>query len=879
MFKNNMSLQEYKTFLNQTTNNKPNLHYLFNTELFASISRFKQTSEHKALREYEQYSCSPDFVPHNFYSILEKELKKHSIEEVTTKYKKCFLNIAKYTETTYEELIELITIIKYKNNNMVNKLNVTKAYEKLKNTIRKFNSVYKMEFIKEKMSIYIENLKKISLKKEKQTNEFRKLTEKPIDVSLFINYLFAIQEIKDATYSIYKIIYEKEPTEEELKNFLHSMCDVSQEKAIEKTIELSKPDCIELYLKDKASTRLKNNYLDKFLDTIKKYPRKVQNYIVEYLNSNTLSPKTLSNELYLSDKELFVTIKQLLKDANGSISLTNDTIVINLPFKITEEQRKECKKYILKLKQLKKYKFIQRSFFDMYRNQSQHMAKINSDKKDTEKQFDDINYSINYEKMLNRDNIILLFNEIDEKTFEALTINQMASLKRLLIDEELLISYYNGNINFTILINILKHFGSIYAHLGEDKITLSNLNEIIMISKLFEYADDFTIGLVGLDVIKKVINYNQFAGTKVTDEVIKSRIKKVIDLAKRAEKTKFSSLPYDSDVTYQSYKLERYKNNDPNVFTSGIETKTCFFVSVNENDFFFYTLLNKNGEVLRVVDKDGNFIARASCFRKNRVLMINGIRLKNNKIHPENKNDEEEFIKIVTLFKEMARKLIEITADAECPIDFVVCNKAGILENNIFEDEYEIVGQEFLMDPLNRFDEDWKEFVSMYEGEENLLQEVYSGCTTGFTTDFGGHYPAILLYSRNNRTINKFRDIGYEDPAPIYKRPRTTPKILVPAEIDKEILDKVNRIKALSCFEGDQLEQEIQRKNYRLLTDTSNISSLAIGEDWYYIEDFNGNAEIIFANINEDNLNEIKQYTRIQKLYESKNYSLKKTHK
>ena len=175
-------------------------------------------------------------------------------------------------------------------------------------------------------------------------------------------------------------------------------------------------------------------------------------------------------------------------------------------------------------------------------------------------------------------------------------------MKKFLIEDGLLWAYVAENIDLNTFSKIINNFDAIASIYPEDMVCISKLHEIIKTANMHDYTTDIIIGLVGQEIAAKVINYNQFSGVTVTDEVIHKRLRKLIDLAVRSEYINKSSLPFRCDVSLGDYKLQRYRNNDPSIFASGIDTKTCFFISVNENDFFFYSLINKNGFVLKIVN-------------------------------------------------------------------------------------------------------------------------------------------------------------------------------------------------------------------------------------------------------------------------------------
>ncbi|MDE5889061.1 MAG: hypothetical protein K2H20_03480, partial [Bacilli bacterium] len=241
--------------------------------------------------------------------------------------------------------------------------------------------------------------------------------------------------------------------------------------------------------------------------------------------------------------------------------------------------------------------------------------------------------------------------------------------------------------------------------------------------------------------------------------------------------------------------------------------------------------------------------------------MINGIRCLNNKVIPENQEDLEEFANIVKLIELMAKKMINLTTNDECPIDYVVCNKAGILENDFFSNRFESINPDLFREPINVYSPEWTEFVHLYDHEEEqFLQEVPFSPDKSFTTDFGNHYPAIMITSRNNMALTSPRHISLEDQRAEYIRPRRYPEEYIADEIDDNILARINRIRALSCFTGPKAIQEKKKADFHLLKVTSGIKNIILGEDWIAITLEDDKVISVFANENKEAYTEFSYF-------------------
>lgn len=831
--------------------NNQRLLELFTTQPVMKMEVYKKTTIYYAKKMYEELSVSNEAIPHGFYAILENEIKTNGLLPTLRKFKK---EITLISETMQIEEKDLVNILKYLKStsaaNPDNTMEQQNARNSLKEIIRKFTAKYKENYIKNIVNEKMALLRSRTIKKEAPKEQVFLTPEG------FVNFVFANPPIKE---TIEVMISEQLGTmvsKEKLKEIIAATFERDYTTAIQNILQIPTPLSYEKCIRSRHQNRLKKNYepiLNKNLSlttdeekifTIRVIEHKVKEKKMRE-QGMTIPPiaeledykKIFTN----ADLQLIEEVCAILTKTNASLILLNGKFRFYITETPTKEEIEEAKNYENLVKHIKS---IHNHIYSLYARQNK-MIGLFTTKSPTPIASSDDSYQIDTDCWFTEEKITKVIDKIDKNKIASMSEKTYQILKEFLIKDGLLWAYVADNIDIDTFVKIINNFDSIAACCTREEISISNLHRLIRKANLYDYANDLMIGLVGQDILAKVINYNQFSGVTVTDEVIHTRLRKLVDLAVKAENTPTSSLPFTCDVTLGKYRLQRYKNNDPKIFTSGIDTKTCFFISVNENDFFFYSLLNKNGYVVKVVNERNEVVARASCFRKNNVLMINGIRCKNNNIIPNSKEDFEEMKQIVKLIELMAKKMIELTSSDLCPIDYVVCNKAGILENAAFESNFEQVNSDLFREPINIYDKDWEEFVHLYDGQEQLLQEVPHNPNKSFTTDFGNHYPTLLIASRNYMPLTSPRNISLNDQPSTYDRPRSIIKQYIGEEITDDILARINRIKALDCFNGSPEEQEKKKKEYRLLKDTKTIKSIILGEDWYKLTTIDNQVEII----------------------------------
>lgn len=845
---------------------------LLTTRPNISIKVYNETSRYYARKQYEENIESNPLVPHGFYTTLENELETNGFVKTLKKYKPQIEAITKIMHIEKSTLISLLKTLQKPNS--IDTLEQLKSRQDLKEIIKKYTAKYKEEYIagliKEKNELLSEN----TYTKDNSSPSYL------LKIETFADNVLSNPEVTESLLTIVQLKLGFAIDKYQLKELLQATLEKKYPKKYLSILGIEKPANYQTYISNKVLKRLKKNYQNKLNQLFENESVKVKESIIEIiemkkqlkelsdLDDLELKAKKIIKDKIKNLKENFPKLSFLILEEISAISFRKDIFITlnsdNLfEFKcldeLTPSMIKDNKEYELKLAQIKS---VHNIILSLYNKQNQALLDLSKDVT-SPLSISESSYEIDTSKWLNEDKILKLASKVNEEKINLLSENEFELLKKYLVEDGLLWAYIVDNIDIDTLVKIIDNWKMITLTYSPEEITIKNLIEIIKTVNINNYLNDLIIGLVGQEVATKVINYNQFSGVKITDDMISQRLKKMVDLAVRSEYVTKSSLPYECDVAYKKYKLQRYHNNDPKIFTSGVDTKTCFFISVNENDFFFYSLLNKNGFVLKIVDQNNNLVARATCFRKNNVFLINGIRLKNNKTLPNNLEEKQEFMDVIDLIKIFAQKLIILTENDECPIDYVICNKAGILENPEFEDKFEHVMPELFNTPINIYDDDWQEFVHTYDNKEQLLQEVPFAPNKSFSTDFGNYFPALLIYSRDNRAITSPKDISLSDQPATYTRPLKSTKKYIGQEITSEILARINRIKALSCFTGTIEEQKLKQENFELLK-KENIKSIEINDNNYILTKQNNEIETVSA-INPNN--SFSEYTNSLELH------------
>ena len=852
---NESIIKTYIDGINSLTTNE-RLNNLFTKIPKITIDVFNKTVSYAATREYEAFIASDNGIPQNFFQALEDTLKEKGIIGTYKKYQKQIDLICKHMKIDRNEFITFLRKISSKDTPEDQK---RQAYQELKELIRKFTSSYKENMIKE----FINQRKAIF---ERTVNHQKKQVPNHLDPQNFINYVLQTESYKER---IKKYISEytglNEITDEQLIKVLNCIFEKNPAEKIAAALGI----VIQKNTYNKYAARLLTSFKHKVNSTISLYDLKTKTIIVDYLNKSTKHKinNTPTDDLINLKRNIPSYNIPILEETSVLMSKCDATAIISadevISFVVPGAPQNTIKRIIKKDRQELVLKSLHKKLYSLYQVQDKIFLSFIGD--EMVKDVETTEPEINIESWLDIEKIKELITVIDLNKLNTLSKQELQELDNFLNNKGLLWGYLSGNIPLDIISKIINNFSSIYISMENEKINIDNLEEIIRKANLYDFADPIVLGLYGTNIVSKIISYNQFSGVQVTREAIKQRLRKAVDLAVRGERQDKSSLPYNITCRKQNLTLRRYKNNEPQIMVSGVETKTCFFISVNENDFFFYSILNKNGLVIKITDEKDNLVARASCFRKNNILMINGVRFINNKVVPENKEEMETFKNIIDLLEIMAKKVIEATTGDECPIDHVVCNLAGLLENAEFENRFMRVDHNLFREPVDIYSDDWQQFIHMYDHEEEqMLQEVPFNGGKSFTTDFGNHFPALLIASRKDKYLDYPRDIALNDQEETYERPRVAPEEYLRMELNEKIILRLNRIKALSCFIGTKEEIQKKKEDYIPISNIDEIKNIILGEDWYIILYENDTFDFVYANEKTETFIEARPY--LQKL-------------
>lgn len=647
--------------------------------------------------------------------------------------------------------------------------------EELKDYYQKFVIMYKQNFI----DAYID--KKLQSMKEKFTviSETKKIKLNPdkfIDVirnneqlySTLLNYLNDNFDININNIDFDKLIIQI----------------INKDDSAYKILNIDIPQCYIDANKKKSIKRLMQNYLP----LLKEMGPSYYPIIVEYLN-DPITKANLKNKFTKNQQELLTQIISLMKESSSEIYFEGEDINFNSVYtEFNEDEKKIVEIFLGKISKYNKLKeIVNRLYNEISKSQSECNKILEVKPLEEKVPFDDANYILDDYNYIFQKSIIKGFiDKLNEDKLLQMDDYTYFSLKDTIIPNGLLATILYGNFNLIDISSLVNNYSEIFKSFNDnctpytDKVDL--LSCLLKKNNLYKYIDNNIVQALGYEVADKIINNNQFVGEKLTEDDIRERIAKAYDLHKRSQDIKNSTIPYDFNITNGIVTVCRYHNNDPKILISGIDTNACFKLSSNENDFMFYTVLSENGFVIKFIDNNGKLLARASGIRRNNILELNGIRPANNSNIISSKEQYYLYNNILDVLDKFAEKMIEITSNDEAPIDFVVCNKASILESPEFNDKYEILNNHLFSNPIDIYSDDWIKFVHTYDGKKNYLKQATEDSI--FTTDFGS-YPVVMIKSRQGKTLERLSDISYDTPKAIYKR-----EDLLNKYSDDELIDK-----------------------------------------------------------------------------------------
>lgn len=749
-----------------------------------TISSYRKIYEIEAEEQWKQLKSKNRDLFSSFFQRMYIQLEIYGIEKVEKDYNNNLHIMAEVLGKDYDDIRSKIISLNYflKSNDTKN---IEKIKEDLKQYYKKFVILSKKRFVNEYVDDKLNSIKKY-FSKISNNKILKQMTENE-----FINVIKSRDNLYGKLLNGVNANFNINLSNLDFERMIISILNKQDEETY-KILNIKKPEFYDDIKQMKSFRRLRANYVRKIRENIKP---ELYGICEKYLNS-PLENKNLKS--YFSQEQiLFLNdIINLMKESKSIVDFNNDMLFLSEYKEFTKENKKELEKFNYDISIFNEIKKI---IFDMYIREKETYNElykiveedVNNKELSGDIIFNDSNFELTDFSYAFDEKIIKNFiSKLEEESFLSLNNYEYMKLKDLLISDKLLAPMLYDNLNQAKLYELINNFHNIYSIMDYSLINKSNLDLIFKKLNVYKYANGKQINMLGLEVVEKIINSNQFMDVKVTDDDIKERLVKAEDLLNRAENVTLSTVPY-IDVNKNGVYISRYLNNDPKILTSGIDTNSCFKLSANDNDFLYYTILNKNGFVIKFTNKDGKLLGKAIGIRRNNILEINGIRNSDNSNLITSKEQYTQYKNMLEAFDLYATKIIEETKDTNTPIDFVVSNKAGLLESSEFNDRYEILGSHLFDNPIDTTNEDWYKFVHTYDGcKKNYLQQASDN--TIFTTDFG-HYPVVMIKKRDGKNLERLFDISYDDPEAIYERPDSRGKV-IHNYIDSDFTTKVKGV-------------------------------------------------------------------------------------
>ena len=835
--KGRVTVQEYNTIIDAVfeklnLSEEKALRSLFNQKPQFNIKTYKEILKMEATIKFNRLKDQKSSVFVSLSKNICDELEKNDVEKVITKYN----NELEYIKEV-KMFSEFIHLMRNYRESIIScdQFRINDSRAEIREFIRNFNSKYKDNYIKKYCDKIIQEIQsdfEIKPKYEETVNllskeSFIKLSLSDIHITntlkVKIKKLFNIEVDNNELKKIILNIFNNKDTDNyKLFEIYNSLLDI--EKKLKLYDEMRSFNRLSRRYSNKINELFNDNEKIKLIEIFNTYDLK------KYCTSFSTGQYRLINDLLI-----------IYKEANCSINLINNKIVFSKDNKLSNIEYNLLKKDI---ENYKLYNILKNTILHFYYDSSENKQKIlNNQNINIEDNviFDDDNYQLkNSISILNYELLINILKQINYKKINNYSEDQLNFLKKILYKEGLLgcVMKYGSHIDISNIIN-----GIDYCDSKDEKNI--DIEEIIKLTSIYSVADDFTISILGGEVVRKLICNGQFLQTNTLDDK-KKRLKKAVLLNLLSININKSTIPYQIDTSVDDVTISRYNNDNPKILSSGIDTGTCFKLDGDDNDFVVYTILNKNGAVFKIEYKN-KFIGRISVFRNCKVLFLNSVRIKGEREEKISKEVIDRNNKIFECLVKLVNKIILISHDNNDEINYIVCNKAGILESSYFNNCYDIIPEHIAKQSLDIYNDDWEQFILL---PSSLLKQSNRGQKIPFTTDYG-HYPALLIASYENQPLSRMSDIGYSSPDAIYIRPKK-PLNFYTSNF-KDIIDEIYRIDALKYYEEVKDIEECQKNYKRPKINIKEIDNITIGDYYYKIVYKNGIIQEVNVNKKEDN--------------------------
>lgn len=370
-------------------------------------------------------------------------------------------------------------------------------------------------------------------------------------------------------------------------------------------------------------------------------------------------------------------------------------------------------------------------------------------------------------------------------------------------------------------IPFLLEFASIY------NFKESEFEDFIWLNDVSNYMDSLSLAILGPDLLKRLQEDKNY-----TSDEMRDIIKKACYLVSHMSKKESSTIPYVSGDTSR-FHYSIYDSKDNTLLLSGINTESCFKINNTDNDFLFYTALDKNGFVIKITDFSGKFIARASGFRNGNFVYLNQLRTIYDKGNNELANIPSIEVKeIINALKAACQDIISTSNNN--PDDLLGIDAVFITQSYILKDyQGQIINKDLIGEqPMDNESEDWQRFINNTQHLRECQKENH------FTTDFS-NYPILCIasskdFANNNVTIKK------QDVPAIYKRERNN--VRCGTINDREVVEAVNKIAGIKAYlNAEEFTTPVLEDDFIIY----------VGDDWYIVTSSNQIIDLCIISDNE----------------------------
>ena len=426
------------------------------------------------------------------------------------------------------------------------------------------------------------------------------------------------------------------------------------------------------------------------------------------------------------------------------------------------------------------------------------------------------------------------------------------------LDIQQLIFRYNIKISSLIdAFNNIDKIKSLSEYLDIDYIEYGNL---FLLHDIGNYSDNRIINLISPNTIKTVCSETDYTGGHGKKDIIRVSADLICQMTKRLE----STVPY-IDGNFNGYHYSMYDNLEDDVLLAGPNVDSCLKVCGNDNDFLHYCMIDKNGFIIKITNRNGNFIGRAVGFRNGNFIYINQLRTiydKGGTGYCGSFNSEKE--DLVEVLIKAGSDIINISqnnTNETNKIDYIFITQSYAFSNYSVDSElsnklHEMIGKY----PVDISTDDWNNF---YKNIHNIFDTGQDEC---FNTDYSDYNLICIASSKNIYNLKKNNDLKIGDVEAVYKRPRN--KLIVTNIISNDIVRKINKIRAIYSYYHDDFNY------YDTYIPTDSI--VVVGDNWYLIykgnlidyciQDFDDVAKREFEVVNESLLEYVKDNLVIEKI-------------